>query len=260
MKLLTLQITNWDQIHYSKIPDFEYKIGDRVVFHMDSGQDVGHILSEVDLEESELRNPVRDIVRLATDSDLSRLEGNNRDMASVLSYCREMIEKHKLPMKLVNCHISFDGNRIVFGFIADGRVDFRNLVKDLSQHFKKSIRLQQMGIRDEARICGDIGPCGCELCCRKFLKQLDSVTSEYAKIQGVEQRGCDRLSGACGRLKCCLAFEAKYYKERSDKLPPIGSKIKTKKGNGIVQGHNVVKQSVNVQIEPGNIIEVPLGK
>lgn len=260
MKLLTLQITNWDQIHHSYPPEIDYRIGDKIVFQIDSGQDIGQILSEVDINESELRNPIRKILRQATESDLKLLDDNNEKNTEALLYCRDMIEKHKLPMKLVNCHTSFDNSRLVFGFIADGRVDFRYLVKDLSQHFKKSIRLQQMGIRDEARICGDIGPCGCELCCRKFLKQLDSVTSEYAKIQGIEQRGCDRLSGACGRLKCCLAYEADLYKELSANLPEIGSKIKTKKGTGTVQSLNVLKQSVNVQIEPGNYIEVPINK
>ncbi len=258
MKAYSLSINNWDQLYYAVSDDLSLKNGDQVVFRIDNGLDVGIVIDEIEVNNNDPKNPLKTIVRLANESDLKKLDEINSKRSDCLKTCRKMIQKNKLPMKLVDCHISLDTNRLVFGFIADGRVDFRNLVKDLNHRFKKNIRLQQMGIRDEARINGDIGPCGAELCCRKFLRQLESVTSDYAKIQGVEHRGCERLSGACGRLKCCLAFEADIYKELMSKMPKLGSSYRTKKGMGKVHSLNLIKQTFNVQVDQGNIIEVDL--
>lgn len=167
-------------------------------------------------------------------------------------------------MKLVDVHFSFVGNRVNFAFIADGRVDFRDLVKDLTSHFNKLIRLTQIGIRDEARFSGDCGHCGRQLCCRGFLRDFSSIGSDMAEAQQVIHRGSERISGCCGRLMCCLAYEYEGYKEMAAKLPPIGERISVDGKRGMVVGCHVLKQTVDVEIENGRdgrtIVEVDYNK
>ena len=160
-------------------------------------------------------------------------------------------------MKAIDCHFSFDGGKITFAFSADKRIDFRDLVKDLTRTFQKSVRLHQIGIRDEAKRLGEFGPCGRELCCKKFLGNLGNVTTDLARIQQITHRGSDRISGVCGRLMCCLAFEAKFYNEESKDLPVIDSIVKTKHGEGRVISCNVLKKTVNVQIDDKTVMEIP---
>jgi cell fate regulator YaaT (PSP1 superfamily) len=157
-------------------------------------------------------------------------------------------------MKLVDAHFSIDGKRLTFAFIANGRVDFRSLLKDLVKHFKLNIRLQQIGIRDEIKINGDMGCCGKILCCQSFYKDLGNVTSDLAELQQVAHRGSDRLSGVCGRLKCCLTYERAAYEDCARCLPPIGSQIRTKQGKGTVIGHHTLKKTVNVRLEDNTIL------
>ncbi|MDD5342647.1 MAG: regulatory iron-sulfur-containing complex subunit RicT [Patescibacteria group bacterium] len=260
MELFAVQTEAWDQIHYVEIPNYDLKIGDLVVFQIENGSDIGRIINRANLPDQEMRLPSKTIIRRASPDDLNTLKEKNKEAGDALANCRKMIQNYNLDMKLIDCHFSLDGSRITFGFIADGRVDFRELVKELTRHHQKTIRLQQMGIRDEARLFGDIGQCGRVLCCRRFLRQLTSVTSDYAKIQGLEHRGCERLSGVCGRLKCCLAFESEVYKKLIANLPEIGSKIKTDQGQGVVQSVNILKQTVGVEVAPNKIIEVAIKK
>ena len=154
-----------------------------------------------------------------------------------------------MKMKLVRAYYSFDDRRLTFTFIADGRVDFRDLVKDLTKDFHKLIRLQQIGIRDEARLMGDVGPCGKTLCCATHLNKLESVTSELIDLQQLNHRGSERLSGMCGRLCCCLAYEKEGYSSLLNKLPAIGTKVKTKEGPGVVIRHHLLKETMVVSLE-----------
>ena len=186
--------------------------------------------------------------------DILKMQSREKDKAEAMHYFKKAIKKLDLPMKPVDAHFSLDGGRITFAFIADGRVDFRELVKDLTKHFQKSIRLQQLGIRDEAKVAGDYGPCGQLLCCKRFLKELGNVTSELVALQQVSHRGSERLSGCCGRLKCCMAYEQYLYDEMAKGLPPIGSEIKTDKGKGKVIGWHTLKQTVDVQLNEDNVI------
>ncbi|MDD5040777.1 MAG: regulatory iron-sulfur-containing complex subunit RicT, partial [Patescibacteria group bacterium] len=158
---------------------------------------------------------------------------------------------------LVDCYFSFDGGKITFVFTADGRIDFRELVKDLARQFQKSIRRQQIGIRDEARRMGGFGPCGRQVCCKQFLKNLTSVTTDLARVQQVHSRGSDRISGACGRLMCCLSYEAEFYQTASKRFPSPGTKVSTNRGKGTVSSFNVIKETVIVATDDG-IVEVPL--
>ncbi|MFH1667773.1 MAG: regulatory iron-sulfur-containing complex subunit RicT, partial [Candidatus Komeilibacteria bacterium] len=212
--------------------------------------EIGRVIGIKEIDDQEVRGlgEVSDYIRIANDDDLSQLKKNNVDNDKRLELCRQYVKKNDLQMKLVDCHTSFDGSRMVFAFIADGRIDFRNLVKDLTRKFKKSIRLQQLGVRDEAKATGDCGSCGRGLCCSQHLRELGNVSTEFAKDQQIAHRGSERLSGACGRLKCCLAYEEEHYKESLKKFPEVGSKVKTKEGEGYVININVLSGTYDVRV------------
>ncbi len=241
-------------------------LGDSVAIACEHGQELGKIIEFQELTEAQLQEtPIGNIVeRVASAEDFSSNNANNRDAEAVLEYCHRAIKKHNLEMKLVDVHTSLDGQRVTFAFIADGRVDFRELVKDLSRHYQKNIRLHQLGVRDEAKITGDIGCCGLTQCCIGHLKKLGNVTSEFAEHQQVVHRGSERLSGVCGRLKCCLAYEESHYQELIEKLPAVGTRVRTKHGRGEVIGWHVLRGSVNVRLDPEKegdkpiIVEIPI--
>jgi len=167
---------------------------------------------------------------------------------------------------LIDVHFAYENNRFNFAFIADGRVDFRELVKDLAGRFSANIRLTQIGTRDEAKISGDCGPCGRVLCCRSCLNEFSSITSEMAEVQQVVHRGSERISGMCGRLMCCLSYEYEGYKELAGQLPPIGTKVNVDGARGVIIGHHFLKQTVDVKIagekegDRDTIIEVDVNR
>ena len=257
-----IQITFWDKANSYLVGDLKLDLGDSVVVKTVWGNDVGKVmlLKEVSSEELAKAEGLENIVRKATTDDLEILAEIKKQILDATEYCKKTVARHNLPMKIINAHFSFDGGKVVFPFIADTRVDFRQLVKDLTHHFQKSIRLQQIGIRDEAKISGDFGSCGRTLCCKTHLTSLNSITSDLADVQQVAHRGSERLSGQCGRLRCCLAFEGENYKELSKNLPAIGSIIKTPQGKGKVLGWHTLKQTVDVRIEggEGTIVEFPI--
>jgi cell fate regulator YaaT (PSP1 superfamily) len=219
------------------------------------------ITTEKSMEGVDLEQPVKVISRKATKEDLEVLLERNKTKMWAMTECRALITKHSLPIKLVDAYFTFDDARVTFAFIADGRVDFRELLKELNKKFHKNIRLQQLGIRDEIKMTGDIGCCGRDLCCKTHLKELASITSDLADLQQVAHRGSDRLSGVCGRLKCCLLYEKAHYEELADKLPMIGEKIKTEHGKGQVISWHVLKQTVDVLLDDQQtIVEVPILK
>ena len=189
--------------------NWSVEVGDIVIVSTDFGLESAEVKKiNVSTKEECLK-----IVRKATLIDLETIEKNKRKNKEALSICKNLVKECGLFMKIVGIHFSFDSGKIVFLFTAEKRVDFRDLVRTLSKRFQKSIRLQQVGSRDEAKGKGGFGVCGRELCCVKFLGTLKSVTTEDAKIQQIGQRGSDRISGLCGRLKCCLGFEAEQYRE-----------------------------------------------
>lgn len=262
-QIVQIQINFWDKIYESKDNGFQLAFGDQVILRTEWGVEVGKIINLRQTNDEVLgddREELNLIIRKATTEDLEILAELEKQRTVALEYCKKAVDRYGLPMKVIDAHFSFDGSRLVFPFVADGRVDFRQLVKDLTHHFQKSIRLQQIGIRDEAKISGDFGSCGRKLCCKTHLKELTSVTSDFADIQQISHRGSERLSGLCGRLRCCLAFEKEFYEKLAKNLPPIGSIIKTPQGKGEVIGWNTLKQTVNVALEndKGTIIEVPI--
>ena len=264
MKTAEIQFSPWDKIYNFSLNDIDVKINDHVIVNTKVGIEMGKMVGFGELTDEqikELPEPLKPVVRKATKEDLERALEQSKKKESIFNECRALVKKHELPIKLVDVHFNFEDTRITFAFIADGRVDFRELLKDLIKQYKKNIRLQQLGIRDEIKISGDVGCCGRDLCCQSFYKELGNVTSDLADLQQVAHRGSERLSGVCGRLKCCLTYEKDLYNELADKLPMIGDKIKTKHGRGEVLGWHVLKQSVDVLLEDGEtIVEVPIEK
>jgi len=274
MAYLKAQLNSWENPVYIKFDDTgDLRVADRIVLQVDNSIESAVLLEILNDEEfasvseRDRVNPNYQSIlflRKATAQDLTKriTEDERREATQA---CKKLIKSHKLPMKLVDLNFSLDRSRAVFAFIADGRVDFRELVRELTRELNKTIRLQQIGISDEAKNYGDYGHCGRELCCKKFLGDLSSITSDMAEQQQCSHRGSDRISGVCGRLMCCLAFEDIGYKELSEKMPPIGTKVNVDGDRGVVVGHHVLKQSVNVEFknERGgrpNRVEVDLNR
>jgi cell fate regulator YaaT (PSP1 superfamily) len=264
-KIVKIKFATWDKDYDFLDNDLDLKVGDHVIVDTDLGKDIAvvHELvknsfkSELNEEKDDKNNPISEdrelkaIIRLATDEDYDKLP-EREEKLKALKYCKERIDKHELPMKLVDVHFSLTGKRLNFAFISEGRVDFRELVRDLTAHFNGNIRLTQIGTRDEAKVSGDFGPCGLPLCCKRFINKFSSITSDMAESQQVVHRGSDRLSGMCNRLMCCLSYEQDCYKSMAKKMPSVGTKVTVDGQKGTVIGQHILKQSVDVEFKVKN--------
>lgn len=229
--------------------ELQLKIGDFCVIEQERGLDYGKVLSgPLDWEERSNQVKLRRIIRKMTPEDLEQMEANWRDSSVAFETCQSKVEEKGMEMKLVAAEYSFDKSRLLFYFTADGRVDFRELVKDLAAIFKTRIEMRQIGVRDEAKIKGGIGPCGLELCCATFIKDFDPINIRMAKTQR-QPLDPDKISGACGRLFCCLKYEDDFYKKASRRFPSEGDQVITPGGEGKVIDLNFLKSSVTVEME-----------
>ncbi len=233
--------------------DAELKEGDKVILDGGFGNDLG-IVQLAGIETKE--DPAQSILRKATPRDIEVFEKNEERKEEILKTCKEEMKRMNLEMKLVDARITLDGSSIIIAFTSDGRVDFRDIVKSLSKIFHRSIRMQQIGSRDEARKLGGCGICGRELCCVKFSGSLPSISTDMARVQQVAHRGSERISGLCGRLLCCLAFEAEQYRELLTGMPEFHSVVRTKEGKGEVIEINAIKQEIKLKLENNEIITV----
>lgn len=250
-----------DKIYNFALNDLELKVGDIVVVETELGREMGEVVVPfLEINEKRLEKPLKPILRKTTASDLEKIEKYNKKKPEALDFCRQAIKKYNLPMKLQDVNFAFDGSRITFYFTSETRVDFRDLVKDLTRHFQKSIRLHQIGSRDIARHFGGYGICGRELCCATFLKEFESITLDLAKEQQMVQRGSERISGNCGRLLCCLAYEKENYKELDKNMPKVGTIVKIKNGKGVVIAKNILKQTVDVALDEERRVTVPVAE
>ncbi len=238
----------WDQPYEFDTGEFDLTKGDQVIVQTEMGLEMGTVVSLANAPEKKDRE-LKFVIRRATPEDHAKIAKYEEHRREVLNDCRRLIRAHALPMKLVNVYFSFEGSRLTFTFTADCRVDFRALVRDLTRKFQKSIRLQQIGSRDEARVCGGFGMCGRELCCRRFLGDFASITTDMARVQQMTHRGSERISGICGRLMCCLAYEEKQYHDWLVKMPEMGAIVRTKQGKGTVFDRNLPKQTVRVRLD-----------
>ncbi|MCF7907228.1 stage 0 sporulation protein [Patescibacteria group bacterium] len=236
----------------------DLQAGQKVIIRSKKGTDLGTVVrvTEEGKEFSDQEEKVI-ILRKASAEDIKNFQEKNKAKKKAIKACEDLAKKRELPIKVIDALFSFDGGRVTFAFVAPNRVDFRLLVKDLAHRFHKSIRMHQVGARQETCLMGDIGPCGRPLCCLSFLKNLGQVTTEMMAHQSLSQRGPERLSGICGRLKCCLSFEEEAYKEALKDLPSLGSKVKTKQGPGQVKGYRVLERIVIIKTK-NEFLEVPL--
>ena len=237
------------KIYYFDPLDFEVKAGDHVIVETARGVEYGLVvLDKREISENEDMPPLKPIIRMATDEDEQRVKANKEKERDALAVCRAKVEKHGLDMKLIGCEYTFDNSKLLFYFTADGRVDFRELVKDLATVFHTRIELRQIGVRDETKLRGGIGICGRELCCHTYLSDFIPVSVKMAKEQNLSLNPT-KISGNCGRLMCCLKHEEDAYEYLNSKLPNIGDLVHTPEGlTGEVSDRNVLKQKVKVLV------------
>ncbi|WP_010294000.1 PSP1 domain-containing protein [Clostridium senegalense] len=237
------------KIYYFNPGELDIKCSDFVVVETARGVEFGEcVIGRRQICEKKIVSPLKDVIRKATEEDILKNKENKEKEEEAFSVCMEKIEKHALDMKLIDVEYTFDNNKVIFYFTADGRVDFRELVKDLASVFRTRIELRQIGVRDEAKMKGGLGPCGRPLCCSTFLGDFVPVSIKMAKEQNLSLNPT-KISGICGRLMCCLNYEQKTYEETRKKLPKVGSIVSTVDGEGEVISNSVVKESVRVKIK-----------
>ncbi|MBR7137681.1 MAG: stage 0 sporulation family protein [Clostridia bacterium] len=200
------------------------------------------------VEDNEIVSPLKPLIRIATDEDLRIAEQTKKKEKEAFIICNECIEKHKIDMHLVDAEYTFDGSKLMFYFTSDGRVDFRELLKELARIFRTRIDLRQIGVRDEAKMLGGIGICGRPFCCSSFLNEFQPVSIKMAKEQSLSLNPM-KISGACGRLMCCLKYEQAAYEDLAKRVPPVGSLVETPDGKGIVTEATLLKERVKVRLD-----------
>ena len=246
-QLMTYQVTEDVSVH------------DYVIVEADRGLDYGEV---IEISDANLcpkiegkQSAVKNILRKLNPQDKKNIKSNQKEAKDAMRLCARKIREYKLAMKLVDAEYSFDKKKIVFYFTSEGRVDFRELVKELAKVFKIRIEMRQIGVRDEARLFGGVGPCGHSLCCIRFLKSFEPVSMKLAKMQKLPLSS-GKISGICGRLMCCLFYEYKNYRELSKGLPKEGQTIDTVQGKGKVISVNVLKRLAYVELEDGRVEKV----
>lgn len=236
------------KIYYFDPNNIEIKKNDSVIVETARGIEFGQVVvGPKQVLEEDIISPLKSVIRVATEEDENIHKENKEKEEYALEVCTDKIKKHNLDMNLVEVEYTFDNNKVIFYFTADGRVDFRELVKDLASVFKTRIELRQIGVRDEAKMLGGIGPCGRSLCCSTWLGDFEPVSIKMAKDQSLSLNPA-KISGICGRLFCCLKYEHDLYAEILQKLPNVGSKVLTPDGKGIVVETNVISELVKVRI------------
>ena len=236
------------KVYYFDPAEMELFAGDNVIVETARGVEFGTLSADIaEVEEDEIVAPLKPILRKADENDVRRHEENLKKKDRALQLCQEKIDKHGLEMKLVDVEYTFDNSKVIFYFTADGRIDFRELVKDLASTFKTRIELRQIGIRDEAKFMGGLGVCGRQFCCSAFLPDFVQVSIKMAKEQSLSLNSA-KISGACGRLMCCLRYEHEAYLEEIRLTPPVDSVVKTPDGVGKVVEISPIKGTVKVSI------------
>ena len=236
--------------YYFSPGDLELQQGDHVIVETARGTECGEVAKGPhDVPYSSIVKPLKTVTRMADAVDVRRMQQNRADEKRAFSVCEERIAKHKLDMKLVDVEYTLDRNKILFYFTADGRIDFRDLVKDLAGVFRTRIELRQIGVRDESKMLGGLGICGQPFCCSRFLRDFQPVSIKMAKEQGLSLNPA-KISGSCGRLMCCLAYEQPAYEYLNRITPGVGSIVKTPEGVGAVVETNVISGTLRVRMDP----------
>ena len=240
------------KIYYFTPGDLELNIDDYVIVETTRGIEFGMVaMRNKEIDDDEVVAPLKSVVRKATEEDIRINEENHRKEQEAIEVCRQKIAEHKLNMKLVDAEYTFDNNKVLFYFTADGRIDFRDLVKNLASVFKTRIELRQIGVRDEAKMMGGLGVCGRPLCCNTYLGDFHPVSIKMAKEQGLSLNPT-KISGTCGRLMCCLKYEQEVYEDLLARVPRVGSIVETDRGQGVIMEVNMLKEELKVKLDMGN--------
>lgn len=257
VKIIGVRFRTAGKVYYFSPGKTEPKAGDKVIVETARGVEFGTVvLGPKEVEEDKITPPLKSVIRLATAEDIKKEEKNREKEKEAFKICLEKIRKHGLEMKLIDAEYTFDNNKVLFYFTADGRIDFRQLVKDLASVFKTRIELRQIGVRDETKILGGIGICGRTLCCHTYLSEFAPVSIKMAKEQNLSLNQT-KISGVCGRLMCCLKNEQETYEELNRNLPGIGDMVTTPQGvSGTVQSVNVLRQMVKIVVEVNDEKEI----
>mgnify|MGYP001019988861 CR=1 FL=1 len=248
VKIVGVRFKKAKKIYYFNPGQLEIKKGNFVLVETARGIEFGEVvIGPRHIGQEDIVAPLKDVIRIVTDQDIKKHEENREKEEEAFDICLEKISKHGLEMKLIDVEYTFDNNKVIFYFTADGRVDFRELVKDLASVFRTRIELRQIGVRDESKMIGGIGTCGKPLCCATWLGEFEPVSIKMAKEQSLSLNP-SKISGICGRLFCCLKYEHEMYKEILERLPGVGSIVVTPHGEGTVVETNILMEKVKVRV------------
>ena len=248
-EVISVKFKNRGKNYYFDPCGISVRSGETVIVNTARGLEAAQcVKGNHEVEDSEVVQPLRTLARIATESDLRVLDINQKREQEALEICKQKIQEHGLDMKLVDVECSFEGNKILFFFTSDGRVDFRELVKDLASVFRSRIELRQIGVRDEAKMLGGIGICGRPYCCSQFLTDFHPVSTKMAKVQSMSLNPA-KISGACGRLMCCLRYEQQAYEDLVKAVPKVGAFVETPAGYGTVTSVNILRSSLKVKLD-----------
>lgn len=252
-KIIGVRFRPAGKVYFFAPGKYDIEVGNKVIVETARGVEIGSVvLGMRDVEDDKITQPLKPVIRIATPEDLKKEEKNREKEKEAFLICLEKIRKHELEMKLIDAEYTFDNNKVLFYFTADGRIDFRELVKDLASVFRTRIELRQIGVRDETKIRGGIGICGRSLCCHTYLSEFAPVSIKMAKEQNLSLNP-SKISGVCGRLMCCLTNEEETYEELNSHLPSNGDHVTTPEGlRGDVQSVNVLRQLVKVIVTLDN--------
>jgi cell fate regulator YaaT (PSP1 superfamily) len=259
-KIVEVKLGEYRPVYLYNLNDVDCHREDYVVLEGERGSEFGKVVSDIDQScKSKIDRVKGKVLRKITEGDMKQIENNRTKAKEALNICLRKINERRLEMRIVKAEYTFDSSKIIFSFIAEGRVDFRNLVKDLARVFRVRIELKQIGVRDKAKIVGGYGVCGRELCCSSYMKDFHPLSIKMAKEQGLPLNP-SRISGVCGRIKCCMAYEFNVYKEYSRSLPRMGERIETDEGKGRVMDINILKRLVSVDVGEGKIVKTVIAK
>ncbi|HHX17408.1 MAG TPA: stage 0 sporulation family protein [Clostridium sp.] len=252
IKVVGVRFKKAGKIYYFDPGDLEIGLNENVIVETARGIEFGYVVvPNTEIGEEEIVTPLKSVIRVATDEDKKHHEENTEKEKEAFNICLQKIKDHNLEMKLIDVEYTFDNNKVLFYFTADGRVDFRELVKDLAAVFRTRIELRQIGVRDEAKMMGGLGVCGRVLCCHSFLADFQPVSIKMAKEQGLSLNPT-KISGACGRLMCCLKYEQEAYEEIVARVPKEGAIVETPDGQGVVISSSILKELIKVKLDKEN--------
>lgn len=247
-KVVGVRFKEAGKIYYFDPHDLELETGEYAIVETSRGVEYGKIVvGPKEVPDEDIVSPLKKVIRKATKEDAEKVADNQKKESKAFDICLEKIQEHGLPMKLIDVEYTFDNSKVIFYFTAEGRVDFRELVKDLAAIFRTRIELRQIGVRDEAKMIGGLGPCGRPLCCKSFLGEFEPVSIKMAKEQNLSLNPT-KISGICGRLMCCLKYEQEYYEEIGKKMPKVNKEVITPHGPGVVISCNALTEKVKIKV------------